>query len=73
MGETTTVSCNDCGKTETVVIQECLAEGWPRCCGYTMTVAKDEDPKKFNTAADEHVKKQLVPLDHIFNRKKRNV
>jgi len=40
------VKCPTCGKEETVDFGYCLANGWPRCCGYTMqlvTSAKDLD------------------------------
>lgn len=37
------VWCTVCGHTERVNASVCLREGWPRHCGYTMTIdAPDE-------------------------------
>lgn len=36
------VWCRECGKTKKVDTMKCLAFGWPKCCGYTMTI----DPPK---------------------------
>lgn len=35
------VWCLECGHTENVSSANCLANGWPKCCGYTMTI---DDP-----------------------------
>lgn len=32
------VWCRECGHTEKVDGAECLARGWPKHCGYTMTI-----------------------------------
>lgn len=32
------VWCTDCGHTQDVDSVKCLAEGWPLCCGVTMTL-----------------------------------
>ena len=32
------VRCEDCGHEEHVNGAECLRAGWPKCCGYTMTL-----------------------------------
>jgi hypothetical protein len=32
------VRCEKCGRTETVDGERSLLLGWPRCCGYTMTL-----------------------------------
>lgn len=32
------VECNKCERQEKVNGAECLAKGWPKCCGYTMTL-----------------------------------
>jgi hypothetical protein len=32
------VWCRECGKSKTVDTVFCLATGWPKCCGYTMTI-----------------------------------
>lgn len=37
------VWCRNCGRSEDVVASECLRAGWPKCCGWTMTIdAPDE-------------------------------
>jgi hypothetical protein len=32
------VWCHECGHTEPVNSRECLRSGWPKCCGYTMSI-----------------------------------
>lgn len=32
------VRCETCGRESTVKSAECLRSGWPKCCGYTMTL-----------------------------------
>lgn len=32
------VWCTDCGRSQRVDGGECLRNGWPKCCGYTMTI-----------------------------------
>lgn len=32
------VWCRTCGHTEKVDSADCLRTGWPKCCGYTMTI-----------------------------------
>lgn len=37
------VWCRECGATRKVDSADALAHGWPKCCGYTMTIdAPDE-------------------------------
>jgi hypothetical protein len=37
--------CGTCGYVQEVDPAECLRGGWPKCCGYTMTLlAKGEAP-----------------------------
>lgn len=42
------VWCTVCGKVEKVNSSECLREGWPKCCGYTMTLDSPEERKNRN-------------------------
>lgn len=37
------VWCTHCGKRRTVDAAQCLEHGWPKCCGYTMTVDSPEE------------------------------
>lgn len=39
------VWCRQCGKSQRVNSAEALRSGWPKCCGYTMTIdaPKPED------------------------------
>ena len=39
------VWCRDCGSTRSVNSGQCLAQGWPKCCGYTMTIDPPESPQ----------------------------
>lgn len=32
------VWCRTCGREERVNPARCLRNGWPKCCGYTMTI-----------------------------------
>ena len=32
------VWCTECGRSQAVNPAECLRHGWPKCCGYTMTI-----------------------------------
>ena len=32
------VWCRECGSTQKIDGAECLRSGWPKCCGYTMTI-----------------------------------
>lgn len=37
------VWCTVCGSTQKVNTPGALAEGWPMCCGYTMTIDSPEE------------------------------
>jgi hypothetical protein len=41
------VWCIICGHVEQVDSAQCLASGWPECCGYTMTIDSPEERKEF--------------------------
>ena len=43
------VWCTKCGATQKVDAAECLRYGWPKCCGYTMTI---DSPKKRKALAE---------------------
>ena len=32
------VWCRQCGREQDVSGANCLQNGWPKCCGYTMTI-----------------------------------
>lgn len=38
IGNPGTVECGSCGARKQVDTAECLASGWPSCCGSTMTL-----------------------------------
>lgn len=39
------VWCKTCGATQQVNTEAAFRKGWPKCCGYTMTIdAPDEHP-----------------------------
>ena len=35
--------CKTCGNSEKVNGAYCLQHGWPKCCGYTMTIDGPEE------------------------------
>ena len=37
------VWCRECGRKQKVDYAKCYAEGWPKCCGYTMTIDEPEE------------------------------
>jgi hypothetical protein len=38
-----TAWCVKCGKCKTVNSADCLRLGWPKCCGYTMTIDSPQE------------------------------
>lgn len=42
------VWCRECGRTQRVNSALALREGWPKCCGYTMTIDSPEEQKKLS-------------------------
>lgn len=44
--------CTECGRTQKVDSGNCLAKGWPKCCGYTMTI---DSPQELKAKANEDV------------------
>ena len=41
--------CTVCGKTINFRASNCLRNGWPKCCGYTMTIDSPEERKRLNS------------------------
>lgn len=41
------VWCRTCGRSESVSGRNCMRNGWPKCCGYTMTIDSPEEQKRF--------------------------
>ncbi|MHC4062286.1 MAG: hypothetical protein ACYSR6_11895 [Planctomycetota bacterium] len=39
------VWCRHCGSTQKVNGAGCLRDGWPKCCGYTMTIDSPEEQR----------------------------
>lgn len=37
------VWCTTCGYSRKVDSSDCLKLGWPKCCGYTMTIDSPEE------------------------------
>lgn len=37
------VWCTVCGRSEGVNSASCFKSGWPKCCGYTMTIDSPEE------------------------------
>ncbi len=40
------VWCSQCGKTQRVDSASAMRNGWPKCCGYTMTIDSPEEQKR---------------------------
>lgn len=47
------VWCRSCGRAEKVNPGHCLQRGWPKCCGYTMTIDSPEEQAELRKAAAE--------------------
>lgn len=45
------VWCRSCGSTRLVNSGKALANGWPKCCGYTMTIDSPEERAPSSTAS----------------------
>lgn len=45
------VYCRECGAVQIADHRLCLREGWPKCCGYTMTI----DPPHPKSEVDDAV------------------
>lgn len=39
------VWCRHCGSSQKVDVAASLQNGWPKCCGYTMTIDSPEEQK----------------------------
>lgn len=44
------VWCKECGATLKVNSANCLRHGWPKCCGYTMTLDSPEEQAAFKAS-----------------------
>ncbi|OZI23715.1 hypothetical protein CAL26_09800 [Bordetella genomosp. 9] len=45
------VWCMHCGAYRLVDASRSLQHGWPKCCGYTMTIDSPEERERFRAAA----------------------
>lgn len=46
------VWCRTCGATIKVNSADSLSNGWPKCCGYTMTIDSPEEQKQLQSQPD---------------------
>lgn len=44
------VWCTTCGASQKVDSAECLGAGWPKCCGYTMTIDSPEERNAYRAS-----------------------
>ena len=44
------VWCRTCGKSQSVNSGNALARGWPKCCGYTMTIDSPQERERMASA-----------------------
>lgn len=47
------VWCTECGRSQWVNSAECLRGGWPKCCGYTMTIDSPEERRRSGASSGE--------------------
>ena len=47
------VWCTTCGGSQRVDSGDCLSNGWPKCCGYTMTIDSPEERAALRLASGE--------------------
>ena len=47
------VWCKECGRSEKVDSADCLQNGWPKCCGYTMTIDDPDENQEFVKGYDK--------------------
>jgi len=45
------VWCRECGGTQKVNPAYSLQHGWPKCCGYTMTIDSPEEQQRLSNTA----------------------
>jgi len=45
--------CHSCGKTQKTNSYSNLICGWPKCCGYTMSLDSPEERKKYEKKEKE--------------------
>ena len=41
------VWCRHCSNNQKVDSGDCIANGWPKCCGYTMTIDSPKEQAAF--------------------------
>lgn len=49
------VWCTVCGRTHLVNSGFCMEKGWPKCCGYTMTI---DSPEERESRANQQLKQE---------------
>lgn len=42
------VWCTSCGRSQRIDPANCLQNGWPKCCGYTMTIDSPSERRELN-------------------------
>lgn len=47
------VWCRSCGSTRRVNSAGAMSNGWPKCCGYTMTIDSPEEQVRLAAARGE--------------------
>lgn len=50
------VWCTQCGRSQRVDGAHCLLHGWPKCCGYTMTIDSPKERKRLASPQSEERK-----------------
>jgi hypothetical protein len=47
------VWCTSCGRSQRVNSGVALSNGWPKCCGYTMTIDSPEERAAMRSAKED--------------------
>lgn len=55
------VWCRQCGRTQRTDSAEAMRHGWPKCCGYTMTIDSPEEQKRLAGKAPNSFSGAVLP------------
>jgi hypothetical protein len=55
------VWCRSCGRTEKVSTPGAMRRGWPKCCGYTMTIDNPEEQVALACASSDRTADRVGP------------
>lgn len=53
------VWCRQCGRTQHTDSAKAMRQGWPKCCGYTMTIDSPEEQKRLSASVPNRLGNRL--------------